>query len=179
MRSTSIVPPKPRWDRLDVRVKTGSAHSQNSTVTRHVLWCTSLGHVCMAEFLYTSSDAHTLVLASWRCFMSRNRHPHPGDPTKVDKASACVQVAFYWPHSSHLFSQSHLDTCTAASKLLLMALHLLGPVMPGLHYIPSRCTVISPPDVSKRQLKVCRLLCLMQAGFLVWWGLDAWTHSVL
>ncbi len=64
------------------------------------------------------------------CFGPFNRHPLPGDPTEVDQASACVQVAFFGPHTSPLFSYIHLDARSAASMLLLIALLRLAPVIP-------------------------------------------------
>ncbi len=65
-------------------------------------------------------------------FLPFNRHPLRGDPTEDNQASACVRVAFYGPHTSSLFSHFHLDACSAASMLLLIALLRFAPVIPTI-----------------------------------------------
>ncbi len=90
------------------------------------------------QFTETSSDARPWTHHQC-CFQESlgvsgltTDNPSPGDPTEADQTPACVQVAFYCPHCSPLFNQSHLDAFSAASTLLPMALLRLAPVMPSV-----------------------------------------------
>ena len=83
----------PHWPALD------STQDFYTTVFTLPVYCSA----------YTEIQADVKSWSKLWSFGSRNRHPHPGDPTKVDQASACIQVAFYYPHWSPLFSQSLLD----------------------------------------------------------------------
>ncbi len=71
--------------------------------TENIFWC---------KTLVTSSVLFPGVTG---CFGSYNRHPRPGDPTEADQTPAHVQVAFYCPHCSPLFNQSHLEAFSAFS----------------------------------------------------------------
>lgn len=104
----------------------------NSTLWKLTQMLKKYKYNCLAYIFWCSTlDTSSLLCPGFiGCFGSCNRHLLPGDPTGVQQAPACDQVANYVSHFSPLFSHSYLKAFFTASLMVLIADLLLCP---GFH----------------------------------------------